>query len=197
MPNSFFSIDLGKLKASVASVEGRLDEAEGQWIAAVRYAMGGWMNDVIAEAQQKASVRSGDLRGSATVTDPTFDGTWISLSGGFNIGYSRQRDQGGEIVAKNGTMLSIPLDPIMTGRGVARYSSPREEDGLFVLKLWGRVFLAKRRGKTDRTIELHWVLKNRVTQRGDGFFSSVIETRRSTAAEQIGTVAAANLGRVA
>lgn len=183
MSAPWIQMDAGKVAAQVDQVNKNLDAIREKYIAALTQAVVEYANDTVAEAQQACAVRTGNLKGSASVSDPLITDTQVSCVGGFNIAYAYKRDQGGPIYPSKARMLAIPLDKILTGAGVPRYSSPREEQGLFVLKLWGRVFLAKR---TRRTVELHWVLKDHVDQKGDGFFSRVVEARKTEAANIIG-----------
>ncbi|HEV3029636.1 MAG TPA: HK97 gp10 family phage protein [Planctomycetota bacterium] len=192
MSAPFISLDVGNLTAQVARVKDYFDKSRGKAVNALAYGMTLFMEDTMAEASAAAPVRSGDLRKSVAVTEPIVDDHSVSITGGFNIGYARQVDFGGPIFSKT-KMLSIPLDPILTGQGVSMYSSPLEEDGLFVLKLWGKVFLAKKMGKTDKTIQLHWLLKDNVMQPGTDFFSNVIAARKSVAVEAIAGVVAQDL----
>lgn len=177
------TLDVGKVRSDIDETKRNMGEQGRRYVQALSRATYEFANDMIAEAQQAAAVRTGNLRGAATVEEPVVSETAVTCRAGFNIKYGRQRDQGGTIYPSKANMLAIPLDPILTGAGVPRFSSPREEQGLFVLKLWGRAFLAKR---TRRTVELHWVLKDHVDQKGDGFFSKVVNARKVDAAAIIG-----------
>ncbi len=152
-----------------------LDKEFQTILAATNQAMGEVANDIVSEAQSRINNRSGDLSRASTVEEGVLSGDEITRLFGFNSKHGRQTDQGGTILPKNGRMLSIPLDPILTSRGVPQYPSPRSEPDLFLLKLWGKLFLARRMGKTDRSIELHWLLVPSVEQPGTRFVSDVVK----------------------
>lgn len=67
-------------------------------------------------------------------------------------------------------MLSIPLPPVKTAQGLARFRSPRQQPGLFMIKSKrGNLLLVKRVG--DK-IEPQWVLKHSVTIPARLYFKS-------------------------
>ncbi len=184
----FWIFDVGKFSTSVKQAKLGLAKAEERLKAAVGHGLVLLAEDWIAAAQQRAAVRSGDLRGSADVVGPTVNGTEVSVEFGFNLRYARFRNFGGTIKPIKARMLAIPLKPVLTGRGVARYSSPREQNDLFVIKLAGKIYLARKRWKRKpkglpawQNIELDWLLVPSVTQKGDKFFTAVIEERKAQA----------------
>jgi len=66
-------------------------------------------------------------------------------------GYALIHELGGLIKPKTARMLAIPLPPAMTPSGVPRMPSPRAYGKqLFMLRLAGKYFLARRPPKTDR-----------------------------------------------
>lgn len=177
MTAPLITMDVGNVKAQVDKIGGVLDAALANVIVATKEAMTEVTNDAVSEAQSRINNRSGDLSRSGTVEEVTISGDELRQRFGFNSKHGRQTDQGGPIVPRNGQNLAIPLDPILTARGVPRYPSPRAEPGLFLLKLWGKLFLAKQMGPTAESIELHWLLTPRVEQRGTRFFTGVVQER--------------------
>jgi hypothetical protein len=199
----FWIFEAGKFKASVAQAKLGLEAAEVKLKAAVARSLGLLAEDWLSTAQARAHVRSGALRGSADVLDPVIVGTEISVEFGFNIRYGRFRNFGGTIKPVKAKMLAIPLKPVLTGRGVARYSSPREQRDLFVIRLAGKLFLARKRWKRKpkgvpawQNIELDWKLVPSVTQQGDKFLTSVIEERRDQAPALLAELVRKELGSV-
>jgi len=175
MTQPFISMNVGNVQQQVQAIDRKLDATLDQILGATTQAMVEIANDVNSEAQSRINNRSGDLSRGATVEEPEIKGEEIIVRFGFNKKHARQRDQGGPIVPKNARMLAIPLDPILTGRGVPQYPSPRAEPDLFLLKLWGKLFLARKMGKTDRTIQLHWLLVDRVEQEGSHFLTGSVQ----------------------
>jgi len=165
----------GSVQQAVRGIGKALDASLEAILRATGQAETEIANDINSDAQARINNRSGDLSRSATVEEVVITGDQISVLFGFNSLHGRQTDKGGEILPKRGRMLAIPLDPILTGRGVPQYPSPRAEPGLFLLKLWGKLFLARKMGKTDKTIQLHWLLVPRVEQPGTRFFSGAVQ----------------------
>jgi hypothetical protein len=79
-------------------------------------------------------------------------------------------DEQKTIVPKNAKFLAIPIgDRAFTKSGVARYSSPRQVDGAFLFKSKaGNLIIAKKFGKTNRSIHPLFVLKKSVVVTGTG-----------------------------
>jgi hypothetical protein len=168
-------MDAARLRQSSLEIEKVLDVALDDVLKATGQAVVEVANDINSDAQQRINNRSGDLSRAATVEDVVFTDDEISALFGFNSIHGRQTDKGGPILPRHGRMLAIPLDPILTARGVSQYPSPRAEPGLFVLKLWGKVFLAKQMGKGPESIQLHWLLTPRVDQPGTKYFTAAVE----------------------
>ena len=180
MTAPFITMDIGSVKGAVEKIGRTLDVALDQIVGATRLAMVQIANDVNAEASQRINARTGDLKRAATVEEPVLEGDQIVVRFGFNRRYARQRDQGGEIRPKNGQLLAIPLDPILTAQGVSRYASPLEEPDLKLVKLNGRLFLVKEqpKGGAFKAKDLnafHWMLVPSVNQKGSGFFSDPVK----------------------
>ncbi len=171
------TMDVGSVKSQVENIKGVFDAELANVIVATKEAMTEITNDAVADAQSRINNRSGDLSRSGTVEEVTISGDELTQRFGFNSMHGRQTDQGGTITPRNGRNLAIPLDPILTARGVPRYPSPLAEPGLFLLKLWGKLFLAKQMGPKADSIELHWLLTPRVEQKGTKFFTGVIQER--------------------
>lgn len=174
MSAPFISMNVGGIKQVVNLMGAQLQRV----MDATKQAMGEIANDLVSEAQARIQNGSGDLSRSGTVEDLVIEGDELVQRFGFNSVHGRQTDQGGTIKAKNGRNLAIPLDPILTSRGVSKYTGPRAEPDLFPLKLWGKLFLARKMGKTDRTIQLHWLLVPSVTQEGNRFFTGVVDANK-------------------
>jgi len=194
MVKPLFTIDTGRLKADLSKIGDRLDFARQLALNATAEAMTMHGHDMIADAQKRLEpqTRSGNLGASGGITEPEFSSGVVTLDLGSNIEYARQVDQGGTITAKRGRMLAIPLDPALTASGVPRFSSPREIPGAFVLKLWGKVFIAAEAGKgKNRVLTLFYILKHSVTQKGSHFFSRTVYEK----GPQVGRAIADNVGR--
>ncbi len=190
MSAPFVSLNVGTLTGQVARIKDNLEVTRQLVIDATTKAMVQFMEDTVATASQAAPLRSGDLRKSAAVAEPIVEETSISVTGGFNIGYARQVDQGGPIFSKT-KLLAIPMPEILTGQGVSMYSSPLEEQGLFPLRIFGKLYLVKRSGKR---LEFHWLLTDKVWQSGDDFFSNVIAQKKTEAAPAIAASVSKDLG---
>ncbi|HZP46270.1 MAG TPA: HK97 gp10 family phage protein [Candidatus Binataceae bacterium] len=65
-------------------------------------------------------MRSGDLARSIAAEEIVESGTEISGRVGSNLEYAEIQERGGTIHAKNVKNLTIPLDAMLTGRGIAR-----------------------------------------------------------------------------
>jgi len=73
------------------------------------------------------------------------------------------------IVPKSSKFLAIPIGEGLTSTGVARYASPRNVEGAFILKSkTGGLFIAKKFGKTNRSIKPLFILKKSVVVTGSG-----------------------------
>ena len=198
----FLSFNFGKFKAGISSSKLGLRAAQTRLLEAVKKALYLLANDWLAAAQSRAAVVTGALRGSGDVLDPEVQGTTVLVEFGFNIKYARQRNRGGTIVPVKGKLLAIPLGPVKTARGDARYASPREQSDLFLIRLAGKFFLARKRFPNPpkglpkwANIELNWYLTPRVTQRGDAFVDAVVSERHQQAPAQIAALVAADMGR--
>jgi hypothetical protein len=166
------SINGGRIKADLAKVGQRMSMARQIALNAARDAMVLHANDMVANAQRRLEpqTRSGELSASGSVTDPEMTQHAVEVWIGFNKEYAAQREKGGPIRAVRAKMLAIPLDPALTAAGVPKYSSPREIPGAFVLKLWGRAFIAAEAGTgKNRILTLFYVLKESVVQTGSHY----------------------------
>ena len=195
------------LEAFLGDIEGAklgLDAAAAVVRSSMTSAIDAITRDMISQAQinLETHTRSGDLSRSAVILEAQVTDDAISQVSGFTERYAAQVDQGGYIFPKNGRALAIPLEPVLTGAGVARYAGPLEDDGapngLFIVKLFGKVFLAQHVGEgADARLEFRWLLVPSVLQPGTDFYTSVIQERQS----QVGAVAAQlvkdDLGRAA
>ncbi|MGH9462002.1 MAG: hypothetical protein ACRD1X_12335 [Vicinamibacteria bacterium] len=184
MTQPFISMNVGSVQKGVQAIGQKLDATFDRILRVTTKAIVEIANDTLQESQQRLEpqTRSGDLSRSGVVEEPVITGEEISVRWGFNKRYARQRDQGGPIVPKNARLLAIPLDPVLTARGVPRYASPREDtgapNGMFVLRLWGHLFLAHfvgARGKGNTRLEFRWLLVDRVEQKGSQFFTRPIK----------------------
>lgn len=196
MANAFISLNIGRLTADVRAAKDSLPAFQKRVVSATSRVMFAYVSDTIAAAQDKTAVRSGDLKASAVVQDPVVGDKTITCEGGFNSRYAAQRNFGGTIRAKPGKMLTIPLPAALTASGVSRFSSARElGPEAFVLRLFGKAYIVKYKGAgKGRSLEFYFVLKDHVDQKGDGFFSNVIDARRPQAAGAIAAGVAGELG---
>lgn len=188
MVKPFISMNVGNMRAQVGRVNARIDHLEAIALEATRQAIGEIVNDMLASAQLKINVRSGELQGSGVVLDPVITATEISQLWGFNKEYARMRDQGGDIRPVNAQLLAIPLDPIMTATG-ARYSSPREEADLELVPILEYLFLADK-----NTGEFHWLLTPHVHQEGNGFVTKTAQEGAPNVSKRIAQIIEQLLG---
>lgn len=179
MAKAFITVDTGNLKAQIDRVNNQLDRAAEVAIAATERAMVEIAEDMLAKAQAKISVRSGELQASGIVLPSEIKGDEINVRWGFNKEYARIRDQGGDIVPVKAQMLAIPLDPIMTATG-PRFSSPREEPNLELVPILHYLFLADK-----DTGEFHWLLTPHVHQEGNQFVSGTVQDEAQNVAPTI------------
>ncbi len=190
MSGEMFYFDLDGFLSDIEKVKLGLDTAKALVRASTRDVLGDIARDILSAAQIRleTQTRSGDLSRSATLIDPQDSGTSIIVGLGFSARYAAQRDQGGTILPKNGRCLAIPLDPVLTPAGVARYDSPLRDDGapngMFIVQLWGKLYLAQMLGPGH--IEFRWLLVPSVTQKGSHFFTDAVQERQA----QIGAIAA-------
>jgi hypothetical protein len=120
--------------------------------------------------------RTGHLRESATVNPIERTPTKITGPVGVNEPYAAIQNFGGTIVPKRARALTIPLDAVKTGVGVARYSAREVFDNpgiggfssVFIRK--GIIF-----GVTDNGIKPLFVLKQSVTIRGVHYMERSLE----------------------
>lgn len=198
------SFDLEGFLGDIEGAKLGLDAAAAVVREAAKQAMDAIARDMISQAQinLETQTRSGDLSRSAVILEAQATDDSIVQGFGFTERYAAQRDQGGTILPKNGRALAITLEPVLTPAGVARYDSPLRDDGapngMFIVKLWGKVYLAHHVGEgADSRLEFRWLLVPSVTQQGSFFFTGVIQERQS----QIGAVQAQlikdSLGRAA
>ncbi len=189
----FWTLDQVKLKASVERVRGNITDLLGKMVKWVDEAFSEVAMDWLTEAQRRLAPheRSGNLHGSAQIDATVLEGDAIVKRFGFNAVYAAFRDHGGTIYAKRSDNLAIPLAPILDGRGVSRYQTPRQEPKLFPIRTKdGRVFLAMEVGGR---LEFHWKLQPSVTQKGTFYFSSVAAERKPHVAAVVGSVFARRL----
>ncbi len=193
-PSGFFTLDQVKLKASVERVRGNLNQLLGKMVGWVDQAFDEIALDWLTEAQRRLAPqeRTGNLHGSAQIDRTALEGDTLVKRFGFNAVYAAFRDHGGTITAKRSEYLSIPLAPILDGRGVSRFQTPRQEPKLFPIRTQdGRLFLAMEVGGR---LEFHWKLQKSVTQKGSFYFSSVVEERKPHVPALVGALFALKLG---
>ncbi len=96
--------------------------AEGR--AAIRRELGQAQLDLAAAMKRNIRSnfrqRSGDLLRSIAIAPIEESGDTITGPVGSNLEYAEIQEEGGEIRAKNVRNLTIPLEPFMTGQGLAR-----------------------------------------------------------------------------
>lgn len=191
MAAPFVVLNAGAVRGMVQKVNGALDQAQARVLEATKQAMNEISHDIIADAQSRINNRSGGTSERATVEEVVVSGEEISQRFGFNVRHGRQLDQGGEILPVKGKLLAIPLDPVLTAAGVARYSSPLEEPDLVLVKINGKLFLVKRderggRFKGRDLLRFHWQLVPSVEQPGTKFFSGAVDARKADVPRVIG-----------
>lgn len=163
MAKPFITIDGNRIRADlkkVGAVLNGLDESIGR---ATKQAMVEFMNDVQADAQQKAPIgETGDLRASATTTDPLPEGEAFVVFTVFNIIYAALRDQGtkglpgGVIRPVRARRLFIPLK-----KGV-------------------------RPGQPNLVMGQDFILAKEVRQKGNGYLTATFNERKINAGQLIG-----------
>lgn len=117
-----FSIDIPTLKKGLRDVQHNLQVTEDRLVSAISASMVQFTEHVIGIAQQRAPIKHGFLRASATVVGPEIIDRQIVLVGGFNIKYARIQELGGIIRPRPPRrFLFIPLtdsarpgDPALT-----------------------------------------------------------------------------------
>jgi hypothetical protein len=174
------TLNSSRIKADLGKVGQRMSMARQLAINATREAMTLHAHAMVADAQRRLEpqTRSGELAASGSVTDTEVTAQFVEVWIGFNKEYAAMREKGGTIKAVRTKMLAIPLDPALTAAGVPRYSSPREIPGAFVLKLWGRAFIAAEAGKgQNRILTLFYVLKESVQQTGSHYMEITLVER--------------------
>ena len=142
MVEPFMILDAGKMRLQINKTKAKIQEGSDTAIDETKRAMFQFASFLIGESQDKINSRSGDLSASGTVADIEETVDEIRVPFGFKTDYGAQRDQGGTIHAKPGKSLAIPLPPVLTSSGVARFSSPEEEPNLTLIKGKRWVFLA-------------------------------------------------------
>ena len=198
----FLLFNFGKFSASIRKSKLGLKAAQDRLVRAVARALYLLANDWLAAMQGRAAVRTGALRAAGDVLEPEINGSTIVVEFGFNIRYARIRNQGGIIKPVRARMLAIPLGPVKTPRGDARYASPREQRDLFIIRLAGKLYLARRRYASPpkglpkwANIELNWKLVPQVKQEGDEYVSAVVAERHAQAPAQIAALVEADMAR--
>lgn len=187
MARPIIVLDVGKVRADIKRVKGRVQEGANIVLDETKLTMARYAEFLIGQAQAKINNRSNALSRSGTVTDLIESEGELRIEFGFNSPHGAQTDQGGTIRPRTSKNLAIPLPPVLTPAGVARFSSPREEPDLFLLPGKRHRFLAKRfKGRKLVRSDLHWLLVPSVTQRGTRYFADTIKQNK----EQTSTVVA-------
>lgn len=163
MAKPFITIDGNRIRADLKKVGVVLNGLTESIKKATAQAMVEFMNDVQADAQQKAPIGdTGDLRASATTTDPAPDGEGIVVYTVFNIVYAAMRDQGtkglpgGVLKPVRARRLFIPLR-----KGV-------------------------RPGQPGLVMGVDFVLAKEVRQKGNGYLTATFNERKVNAGQLIG-----------
>jgi len=185
MARPIIVLDVGKVRADIKRVKAKVQEGTNIVLEETKVTMARYAEFLLGQAQAKINNRSGVLSRTGTVADLLENEGALIVEFGFNSPHGAQTDQGGTIRAKPGRNLAIPLPPVLTPAGVARFNSPREEPGLELLVGKRHRFLAvKDRGKRKLVrSDLHWLLVPKVTQKGTRYFSDAIkENKEKTAA---------------
>jgi hypothetical protein len=120
-----------------------------------------------ANVKSALRMRSGDLYESITPIPVEESGAEISGGAGSNMEYAEIQERGGTITAKD-TLLTIPLDAMLTGRGIARGTAHEVIDnpGRFGFDgtFFSRGVLMGRRGEgADAEVEPLFALRRSVT----------------------------------
>ena len=166
MPDPMISIDVSKFQASLRDVQARFKDAGDKAIEAVRIGMAKLANDIVGDAAQNAQFENGHghLQGAGSVEGPEMRGSEMVCRAGFNKKYARVRDEGtgylpgGVIRPTTKQFLFIPLKP-----GIDRW-------------------------RPDLVRGEDYVLAKQVKQTGNRFFSKVIEKRKATMAQDLGSL---------
>lgn len=163
MAKPFITIDVGRMRADLRKAGKVLDGLDESIDRALKQAMVEYMNDVQADAQQKAPIGdTGDLRASATTTDPILEGDGVVVYTAFNMVYAALRDQGtkglpgGVIRPVRAKRLFIPLR-----KGV-------------------------RPGDPNLIRGVDFVLAKEVRQEGNGYLTATFNERKVNAGQLIG-----------
>lgn len=102
-------IRISKVFKTLKETTTDLSKLEAVTITEFTLAMQQYAGKILEAASSRAPSKTGALKGSAVVGDPEFEGKKISIRLGFNIVYAAIQNFGGEIFAKPGSALFIPL----------------------------------------------------------------------------------------
>lgn len=113
---------------------------------------------LLSEVKRQTPVDTGNLKSKNQKERIAFDKVRVFN----NARQAAQREFGGVIKAgtgeKRAKYLTIPIHPMAKGKEAGDF------DDLFFVKTGGKLFLAKKTGKTDRSIKFLFVLKKSVRQ---------------------------------
>ncbi len=176
MARSIIVLETGKVRADIRRVKAKVREGANIALEETKLTMTRYAEFLIGQAQAKINNRSNDLSRSGTVTELIESEGELRVEFGFNSPHGAQTDTGGRIRPKKARNLAIPLPPVLTPSGIARFNSPREESDLFVLVGKRHIFLAKKsKGRKLVRSDLHWLLVPSVTQKGTRYFANTIK----------------------
>ena len=112
-------------------------------------------------ADGTVGIRSGNLRNQFT-QQTSVNGTVVKTDIGDSVNYARIQEYGGVITPKHSQYLAIPVGPALTAAGVSKYKSPRDVQGLFVIRSKaGKILLVRKDGKQG--LVTYFVLVKSVT----------------------------------
>jgi hypothetical protein len=187
MAREFIALDVGRVRRDIGKVKLGVQAGADVAVESAKQSMTQYALFLLGKAQAKINNRSRKLSASATIADLVETEEEIIVPFGFNSPHGAQTDRGGEIRAKRAKNLAVPLPPIMTPSGIPRFSSPREEPNLSLIKGKTWLFLGIRpKGRKLVRSDLHWLLTPRVFTKGTLYFSSTIEENKDKTAELVG-----------
>lgn len=163
-------IDINRTLATLRKTESDLDKLERVSIQEFIKATSQFAEFMLLIAQGRAPIKTGLLRASGIVTEPIFEGNLIIIRVGFNLVYAAIQDFGGEIFARPGSALFIPLrEGVVPIKNKAAQKASGQKQGV------------------------DFVLVQSVIINGNDYWTDTVEEQSIRASREIGRVAFGNI----
>lgn len=157
----FIKFDTASLRKSLNVVRDRVQVFEARYKEAVTQSTVQYAEHFLSEAQKRAPIDEGTLRGSSTVLEPLNQGDTLLVQAGFNLIYAAYQDQGTK---------GLP-------GGVLR---PVRAKALFIPLRKG-----VRPGDPNLVRGVDFVLAKEVRYKGTGYFTLTLSEMKPLAAQAI------------